>query len=80
MNPLENPNPGVAPLKRASAIYKDSFPHKNKISSSDYTRILELVNSIAIEEMIYKGVAFKLPYSLGRIGIKKHKIKKRIVD
>jgi hypothetical protein len=35
---------------------------------------------LATNKMIYEGKCFKLPYSLGRIGVKKLKSKRKIIN
>jgi hypothetical protein len=79
MKIIENPNPGVNPWASWKKIY-DSFPFKDKITAAEYKNILQTVNLLATNKMIYEGKCFKLPYSLGRIGVKKLKSKRKIIN
>lgn len=79
MKVIENPKPGVNPWVTCKSIYKE-FPFKDKISSAEYKNILQVVNLIAANKMIYEGKCFKLPYSLGRIGVKKIKSKRKTIN
>lgn len=61
-------------------FYDDNTIKKHKVNYQTFRKVVKMFNEALINEIIIKAYDFKMPYSLGRLCIRKNKIKNKIVD